>query len=150
MLPQAFAKMLSCFGCHCCSRFVVKRFVVMMMMMTTTVSEILVKIMMAMIMVVILIAKSMWLPRLWLMRRTLKVSISNMPLPSASALRYQRNQYTTSKTVHSIVNALHLKNDTDLITKIGCHHLFFIIEKMTILFKILDNAYRHRYPEPYL
>ena len=82
MLPQAFAKMLSCFGCHRCCRFVVKRFVVMMMMMTTTVSEILVKIMMAMIMVVILIAKSMWLPRLWLMRRTLKVSISNMPLPS--------------------------------------------------------------------
>lgn len=82
MLPEAFAKMLSCFGCHRCCRFVVKRFVVMMMMMTTTVSEILVKIMMAMIMVVILIAKSMWLPRLWLMRRTLKVSISNMPLPS--------------------------------------------------------------------
>ena len=82
MLPQAFAKMLSCFGCHRCCRFVVKRFVVMMMMMTTTVSEILVKIMMAMIMVVILIAKIMWLPRLWLMKRTLKVSISNMLLPS--------------------------------------------------------------------
>ena len=62
MLP--LAKMLSCFGYHPCSRFVINRFMAMMMMMTT-VSVILVKMMMAMMMVVILIAKIMWLPRLW-------------------------------------------------------------------------------------
>lgn len=81
MLP--LVQMLSCFSYHPCSRFVVNRFMaMMMMMMITTVSVILVKMMMAMMMVVILIAKIMWLPRLWLMKRTLKVSISNMLLPS--------------------------------------------------------------------